>query len=67
MVWWRRNQAYARSRMSHSTNPIVHFVSGKLTAFSWLGSLGHFDLELVGICQVVGSYAKTTRGYLLDR
>ena len=66
MVWWRRNQAYARSRMSHSTNPIVHFVSGKLTAFSWLGSLGHFDLKLCRICQVMTGYTKSSRRNLLD-
>src|SRR5690606_12635485 len=34
--------------------------------FTRLGSLRHFDLQLIGICQVVAGYAKPSGSNLLD-
>ena len=53
--------------MAHTSNPIVHLVSGQVTAFARLGSLGHLDLQLDGVGQVVRCHAKTSRSNLLDR
>ena len=39
----------------------------QLTAFARLGALGHLDLDLIRVGQVLGSHAETTRGHLLDR
>ena len=52
--------------MAHTSNPIVHLVSGQVTAFARLGSLGHLDLQLDGVGQVVRCHAKTSGSNLLD-
>jgi hypothetical protein len=41
-------------------------VAGQLTAFAGLCALGHLDLELVGVDQVVGGDAEAATGDLLD-
>jgi len=41
-------------------------MSGKLAPFSWFGPLSHFDLDFIGIYQVMGSHSETTTGYLFD-
>jgi hypothetical protein len=41
-------------------------VSGKFSSFSWLGSLSHLDLQLVGISEVVGGDTESTGSDLLD-
>src|SRR2546427_1759733 len=53
--------------MTHSSNDFVHLVSRQLSAFSRLGSLGHFYLQVIGIHQVLRGHAKTRRGNLLNR
>src|SRR5215510_7306303 len=53
--------------MSHSRDPGIDLMSGKLTSLSWLGALGDFDLQLLRVDQVITGYAKTTGGNLLDR
>ncbi len=39
----------------------IHLVAGKLAAFAGLGALRHFDLQLVGIHQVIGGDAEARR------
>ena len=39
---------------------------GKLAALAGLGALGHLDLQLVGVDQVVGGHAEAAGGHLLD-
>ena len=49
----RRNQAHARSRMTQSCDHFIHFVAGKLPTFAGLCALRHFDLQLIGIDQII--------------
>jgi hypothetical protein len=42
------------------------FVAGQFTTLSRLSTLGHLDLELISISQVVAGDTKATRGNLLD-
>src|SRR5690606_3932609 len=39
----------------------------QLTALAGLGALGHLDLDLVGVDEVLGRDAEAARGDLLDR
>jgi len=43
-----------------------HLVRGKLTAFTGLRALGHFDLQLVRVDEVFVRYAEAARRHLLD-
>ena len=52
---WRRRAISAR-----------HLVAGELAALAGLGALGHLDLQLVGVGQVLGRDAEAARGDLLD-
>src|SRR3989338_8857097 len=38
----------------------------ELPAFAWLGTLGHLDLQFIGVDQIFASYAKSTGSYLFD-
>src|SRR5204862_4097850 len=42
-------------------------VARQLAALAGLGALGHLDLQLVGVAQVVDRHAEAARGDLLDR
>ncbi|GFZ47935.1 hypothetical protein JCM24511_05682 [Saitozyma sp. JCM 24511] len=61
-----RHEGDTGGRVTGATDRRRHLVAGKLTTLSGLGTLGHLDLELVGIGEVVGSDTETTRGDLLD-
>ncbi len=45
---------------------LVHLVAGQLAAFAGLRALRHFDLQLVGVDQVIGGDAEAAGGHLLD-
>ena len=61
-----RNQADAGRGVAHLGNPLVHLVAGELATFAGLGPLGHLDLQLVGIRQVMRCHAEARRRHLLD-
>src|SRR5579863_10573701 len=65
-MWRRRNQRHAGGGVAHARDHLIHLMSGELAAFPRLGSLRDLDLQIVGVDQVVGSDAKTSRGHLLD-
>src|SRR3712207_8882686 len=45
----------------------VDLVAGQLAALAWLRALGHLDLQLVGVREVVDVHAEAAGGDLLDR
>ena len=49
----RRNQGNARNRVAHARDDLIHFVSGKLAAFTGLRALRDLDLQLVAVHQIV--------------
>ena len=53
MVGWGRDQSHARSGVAHASDPVVYLVARQLSALAGLGSLGHLDLQLAGVGQVV--------------
>ena len=63
----RRDQAHARRRVAHPADVLVDLVAGQLAALAGLGALGHLDLQLVGVDEVVDRHAEAARGDLLDR
>ena len=63
----RRDQADAGRRVAHPADVLVDLVAGQLAALAGLGALGHLDLQLVGVDQVVDRHAEAARGHLLDR
>ncbi|MNN05097.1 hypothetical protein D3C81_1178480 [compost metagenome] len=67
MVRRRRDQADTRRRSAHFRHPRIHLAAWQLAAFARLSPLGHFDLDFVGIHQIVGRNAKAPRSNLLDR
>ena len=70
VVGRRTDEHDARDGVADAGDVIGDFVAGELAAFAGLGALGHFDLELVGVGQVVGgggsSDAEPPGGDLLD-
>ena len=67
VVWWRRDQADARRRIADLGNPGINLLAGQLTPFARLGALGHLDLQLFGVYQVLAGDAESARSDLLDR
>ena len=63
----RRNQRYARGGMAQLGDELVDLVAGQLSALAGLGALRHFDLQFVGVDQVLGGDAEARRGHLLHR
>ena len=63
----RRDQADARRRVADPADVLVDLVAGQLAALAGLGALGHLDLQLVGVDEVVDRHAEAARGDLLDR
>ena len=49
----RRDQADARRRVADRADVVVDLVAGQLAALAGLGALGHLDLQLVGVDEVV--------------
>src|SRR5690606_18016007 len=52
--------------MSHSSDPIIYFVTRKLSTLAGLSTLSHLNLKLIGVSKVVNSHSKTPRSHLLD-
>src|SRR5712692_10179208 len=67
MVRRRRDEAYARSRVTHLGDPGIDLMAGKLAALARLRALRHFDLQIVGVDQVLAGHAETAGSDLLDR
>jgi hypothetical protein len=54
-------------RAPHLGDALVDLGARQLAALAGLGALGHLDLQVVGVDQVVGGDAEAARGDLLDR
>ena len=67
VVWRRTDEADARRGMAGLGDPRVHLVARQLTAFAGLGPLGHLDLDVVGVRQVLRRDTESTGRDLLDR
>ena len=63
----RRDEADARGRVADLRDVVVDLVARKLPALAGLGALGHLDLQLVGVDEVVDRHAEAPGGDLLDR
>ncbi len=66
MVRRRRNEPHTRCAVARFGNPGVHLVARQLAAFAGLGTLRHFDLNVVGIHQIFTGYTKAARCHLFD-
>ena len=62
-----RDQADARRGVPGLGDPRVDLVAGQLAALAGLGALGHLDLQVVGVDQVLAGHAEPAGGDLLDR
>jgi len=62
----RRNQADPRGGVTGLGDPGEYLGAGQFAPFTRLGPLGHFDLDLAGVGQVVAGDAETARCHLLD-
>ena len=65
MVRRRRDESDAGNGMAGLGDNFIDLVAGQLAAFTGLGALRHFDLEFVGVDQIVGGDAESSAGYLL--
>ena len=63
----RRDQPDARGRAADPRDVVVDLVARQLAALARLGALGHLDLDLVGVDQVVDRHPEAARRDLLDR
>ena len=63
----RRNQADARRRVPRLRDPRIDLVTRELAALARLGALGHLDLQLVGVDEVLARHAESAGRDLLDR
>ena len=66
MVRRRRDQLHARGRVAHLGDPGIDLGAGQFAALARLGTLGHLDLQLFGLGQIVARHAEAPRGYLLN-
>ena len=67
MVRRGRDEADIRHGMAQPGDVRVHLVRRELAALSGLGALGHLDLELGGVAQIVDGHAEASARHLLDR
>ena len=65
VVGRRRDERDARDGVARAGNDLVHLEAWQLSAFARLGTLGHLDLYLLGVHQILCRYAETSRSYLL--
>ena len=66
VVGWRGDQPHARRGVAGTGDPGVHLVARQLATFARLGPLGHLDLEVVAVDQVLARHPEASRGHLLD-
>ena len=65
MRWWR-DQTHARGGDAHFRNPRVDLVRWQLATFAGLCTLGHLNLDVGAVGQVVAGHTEAARRYLLD-
>ena len=58
VMWWRGDQFYPWRRAADRADVLVYLVAWQLAALAGLGALGHLDLEVRGVDQVVGGHTK---------
>ena len=66
VVRGRGDQPHAGRRVAHLGDPRVDLVAGELAALAGLGALGHLDLQIVRIDEVLAGDAEASGGHLLD-
>ena len=66
MVRRRGDQAHARRGVPHFGHPRVDLVTRKLAALTGFGALGHLDLDVGAVGQVVAGDAEASGRHLLD-
>src|SRR5690606_17618109 len=62
----RGDEADARGRVARLGDDPIDLVAGQLAAFAGLCTLGHLDLDLIGIDQIFGGDAEAAGRDLLD-
>src|SRR6185437_4060490 len=67
VVGRRGDQAHAGGGMTDRADVSVDLVPWQLAALTRLGALGHLDLQLIRVDEVVDRHAEASRGDLLDR
>ena len=63
----RADQPHARRRVPRPRDPRVDLVARELAALAGLGALGHLDLDVVGVGEVLRRHAEPPGRHLLDR
>jgi hypothetical protein len=53
--------------VTDTRHELVHLVSRQLATFTGLCALGHLDLQILRMAQVINRYAKAARGNLANR
>src|SRR4029450_8871064 len=66
VVRGRRDELHARRREAHLRDPRVDLPAGQLAALAGLGALGHLDLQVGRVDQVLAGPPEAARGALLD-
>ena len=66
MVRWRRDQTHARGGDADFRDPRVDLVRWQLATFPGLCALGHLDLDVGAVGQVVAGHTEAARCDLLD-
>ena len=67
MVRGRGDEHDAGRGVAHFGNNFIDLVSGQLAAFARFGALGHLDLQLARVHQIVARNAEPRRRHLFDR
>ena len=65
MVRGRGDETDTRCRVAGTGDPAADLVTGQVSAFAGLGSLGHLDLQFLSIAQIVAVDPEAARGDLL--
>ena len=67
MVRRRADQPHPRGRVADLGDPRPDLLAGQLATLTGLGALGHLDLDVVGVGQVLRGHAEAAGRDLLDR
>ena len=62
----RRDEPHAGGGLPHARDLFEDLVARQLSAFPGLRALGHLDLQVRGVDQVIARHAEAARGHLLD-
>ena len=54
----RRDQLDTRGGLPHPADVFIDLVARQLSAFTGFGALGHLDLQICGVDQVIRGYAE---------